>query len=82
MAGKMYATGDGGERDYIKARYFLKKAADSGIREARALLGYLYSEGKGGERNMGIACSLLETAIDPRLPDVNQKYEDICVSGR
>ncbi len=31
---------------------------------------------------MGIACSLLETAIDPRLPDVNQKYEDICVSGR
>lgn len=78
----MYANGDGGGRDYIKARYFLKSAADSGIREARSLLGYLYSEGKGGEKNMGIACSLLETAIAPLLPEENQRYEDICVAGR
>ncbi len=41
-------------RDYAKARYWYRKAANAGYADAQCNLGYLYWHGQGGPRNRAL----------------------------
>ena len=48
----LYHTGQGVKRDYQKAFYWYKKAAEQGNPASQANLGVMYAKGTGTKRNM------------------------------
>ena len=49
MLGYMYSYGDGIAKDMVKAKEYLKKAANSGLKEASEELEKIYQKTKGDE---------------------------------
>lgn len=52
QVGKCYILGNGVEKDYIKARKFLEKAAKKGHAKAHFFIGLLYFNGHGVEQDL------------------------------
>ena len=49
--GVFYEEGNGVERDYVKARYWYKRAAENGNIKAQTAIGFIYEKGNGVEKN-------------------------------
>ena len=47
MLGTLYYQGEGVQKDYVQAAYWIKKVAEQGNAEAQRILGSMYHDGKG-----------------------------------
>lgn len=78
--GRMYAQGQGVERDAAEAAKWYRKAAEQGLTEARYRLGVAYGDGEGVPQDYVRAykwVSLASEGGDPQAQAAQRSYEEL-----
>lgn len=82
MAGYMYVSGDGVERNYREAFHWLLKAAQKGNADAQQNLGVMYENGFLVEQNYQTAAKWYRQAAEQDHPDAITSLNSLYLKGR